>query len=228
MRNKKRFTPTWGTEILAFSLSDNFLLHFRKKTKLPRGDGLGRRQVSRVPRLPAAQAGAASSRQHTLGSQLAPTTQLNRQETSPCLNGSSSRAAPSVGHLGLSILVVSSQLHWKAHKQREGGSRGGGIRSPTVFISLYLSARARGVVKSRHGCMLQLGNEAKGGFHVMALRPHVKSMWSEHSFLSPQPSILATRPSFLKGGNWDNRAFVLQYLQGLDSSISCSLPFLRG
>lgn len=63
---------------------------------------------------------------------------------------------------------------------------------------------------------------------MIALRPHAKSTWTEHSFLSPQPSISATRPSFLKGTNWDNWAFVLQYVQGLVSSISCSLPFLKG
>lgn len=142
VRNENRFTLTWETEILAFSLSENFLLHFRKKTKLLRADRTGRHQVSRGPRLPTAQAGAASSRQHALGSQPAPTTQLNRQETSPGVSSRSSHTAPSMGHLGLSILAVSSQLHWKAHKQREGGSRDGGIRSPTVFFSLYLSAKA--------------------------------------------------------------------------------------
>lgn len=33
LRTKKRFTPTWEAEILVFFLSENFLLHFRKKPK---------------------------------------------------------------------------------------------------------------------------------------------------------------------------------------------------
>lgn len=61
-----------------------------------------------------------------------------------------------MGHLGLSTQVVSSQLCWKAHKQREGGS--GGAAIPNGFHQLVLI------------CKGLRGGEMEAGMHPTAAK----------------------------------------------------------